>query len=76
LLPLAQAVRDAEALVLLVNHRVFQDLDVDLVASLMSAPKRVLDARNAIDRALWESRGFEVSVLGTAAPARVRAHRA
>jgi UDPglucose 6-dehydrogenase len=73
LLGLPQAVRDAEALVLLVNHRAFLDLDVDLVATLMSR-RRVLDARNSIDRAAWESRGFEVAVLGTPPSARVRAN--
>jgi len=63
LLALPQALRDAQAIVLLVDHRVFRDLDVDLAASLVSG-KRVLDARNAIDRAAWQARGFEVSVLG------------
>jgi UDP-N-acetyl-D-mannosaminuronic acid dehydrogenase len=65
LLGLPQALRDAEALLLLVDHRAFLNLDVDLAASLMSC-KRVLDARNMLDRAAWQSRGFEVSVLGTA----------
>jgi UDP-N-acetyl-D-mannosaminuronic acid dehydrogenase len=70
LLPLPQALRDSQAIVLLVDHRAFQELDVDLAASLVSG-KRVLDARNAIDRAAWQSRGFTVSVLGAAAPQRV-----
>src|SRR5216684_502357 len=59
LLPLEQALRDAEAVVLLVDHRAFQELDVDLVAALVSG-KRVLDARNSLDRATWQARGFEV----------------
>ncbi len=63
LLPLEQALRDAEAVVLLVDHRAFQDVDVDLAASLVSR-KRILDARNALDRAAWESAGFSVTVLG------------
>jgi UDP-N-acetyl-D-mannosaminuronate dehydrogenase len=66
LLPLEQALRDAEAVVLLVDHRAFQELDVDLVAALVSG-KRVLDARNSLDRATWQARGFEVSVLGSGA---------
>jgi UDP-N-acetyl-D-mannosaminuronic acid dehydrogenase len=65
LLALPQALRDAQAILLLVDHRAFHDLDVDLAASLMSG-KRVLDARNVLDRAAWQSRGFEVSVLGAA----------
>ena len=71
LLPIEQALRDAEAVVLLVDHRAFRDLDVDLAASLMSR-KQVLDARNALDRQLWRSRGFEVSTLGAGSAERVR----
>ena len=65
LVGLPQALRDAQAIVLLVDHRAFHDLDVDLAASLVSG-KRVLDARNVIDRQAWQSRGFEVGVLGAA----------
>jgi UDP-N-acetyl-D-mannosaminuronic acid dehydrogenase len=68
LLPLEQALRDAEVVVLLVDHRAFQELDVDLVAALVSG-KRVLDARNSLDRATWQARGFEVSLLGSGATA-------
>ena len=76
LLPVEQALRDAEAIVLLVDHRAFQELDVDLAAALVGS-KRVLDARNALDRAAWQARGFEVSVLGAGSPAaeRVQAGR-
>jgi UDPglucose 6-dehydrogenase len=68
LVPVEQALRDAEAIVLLVDHRAFQELDVDLAAALVGG-KRVLDARNALDRAAWEARGFQVSVLGAGARA-------
>ncbi|HEY0583201.1 MAG TPA: nucleotide sugar dehydrogenase [Chloroflexota bacterium] len=63
LLPLEQALRDAGAVALLVDHRAFKELDIDLVAALVGH-KRVLDARNMLDRAAWQARGFEVSVLG------------
>jgi UDP-N-acetyl-D-mannosaminuronic acid dehydrogenase len=72
LLPVEQALRDAEAIVLLVDHRAFQELDVDLAAALVSS-KRVLDARHALDRAAWQARGFEVSVLGAGGPVPERA---
>jgi UDP-N-acetyl-D-mannosaminuronic acid dehydrogenase len=72
LVPLEQALRDAEAIVLLVDHRAFQELDIDLAASLMNG-KRVLDARNALDHAAWQSHGFEMSVLGTSFSPRVPA---
>jgi UDP-N-acetyl-D-mannosaminuronic acid dehydrogenase len=63
LLPLEHALRDAGAVALLVDHRAFKELDIDLVAALIGH-KRVLDARNMLDRAAWQARGFEVSVLG------------
>ncbi|HEX8966505.1 MAG TPA: nucleotide sugar dehydrogenase [Chloroflexota bacterium] len=63
LLPLEQALREAHAVALLVDHRAFQEIDVDLAASLVRR-KCVLDARNALDRASWQSRGFEMSALG------------
>ena len=45
-MPLEHALRDAEAIVLLVDHRAFQELDVDLAAALVGG-KHVLDTRNA-----------------------------
>lgn len=72
LVTLEHALRDADAIVLLVDHRAFQDIDVDLAASLVSG-KRILDARNALDRSLWRSRGFEVAVLGSGPAERMRA---
>jgi UDP-N-acetyl-D-mannosaminuronic acid dehydrogenase len=62
-LPVEQALNDAHALVLLVDHRAFRELDVDLAAALVRH-KRLLDARNALDRRAWQAAGFEVSVLG------------
>ena len=47
LLPIEQAVRDAEVVVLLVDHAAFGDLDVDLVAALVKR-KQVFDARAAL----------------------------
>ena len=73
LVPIEQALRDAEAIALLVDHRAFRELDVDLAAALVRR-KRVLDARNTLDRAAWRARGFEVSVLGVGSTASARAH--
>lgn len=75
LLPIEQALRDADAVALLVDHRAFDELDVDLAAALVRR-KRILDARNALDRRAWQARGFEVSVLGVGAPLRARAEPA
>jgi UDP-N-acetyl-D-mannosaminuronic acid dehydrogenase len=63
LLPIEQAVHDAEALVLLVDHAAFKDLDLDLLGALVSR-RQVLDTRGVLDRALWQAHGFAVSVLG------------
>jgi UDP-N-acetyl-D-mannosaminuronic acid dehydrogenase len=71
-LPIEQALRDAHVVVLLVDHRAFKDLDVDLVAALVRH-KRLLDARNALDRQAWHAAGFEVSVLGVGRRTGVRA---
>src|SRR5262249_2111654 len=64
LLPVEQALRDAHLVVLLVDHRAFGELDLDLVSALVGRPQ-VLDTRNALDRAAWQQHGFDVSVLGT-----------
>jgi UDP-N-acetyl-D-mannosaminuronic acid dehydrogenase len=65
LLPLDRALRDAQAVVVLVDHRAFRDLDAGHVAGLV-ASRRVLDARNVLDHAAWQSHGFDMSVLGAA----------
>lgn len=64
LLPLARAVRDVEAVLVLVDHRAFRELDPSQLGDLMAA-RRVLDARNVLDRKAWQEQGFEVAVLGT-----------
>ena len=64
LLPVEQAVRDAEAIVVLVDHAAFKQLDLDLLAALVSR-RRVLDTRGALDRSAWRAHGFEVAVLGS-----------
>jgi UDP-N-acetyl-D-mannosaminuronic acid dehydrogenase len=70
LLPLQRALRDAQALAILVDHRAFRELDPSNVAHLVGS-RRVLDARNVLDREAWRAQGFEVSVLGTASSVRV-----
>jgi UDP-N-acetyl-D-mannosaminuronic acid dehydrogenase len=64
LVPLEVAVRDAEAVVLLVDHSAFKQVDLDLVAALVGR-RRLLDTRSALDHAAWRERGFEVVVLGS-----------
>lgn len=72
LLPLQRALRDAQAVAILVDHRAFRELDPGEVARLVGS-RRVLDARNVLDREAWRAEGFDVSVVGTATSARVPA---
>ncbi|MBV9173650.1 MAG: nucleotide sugar dehydrogenase [Chloroflexi bacterium] len=66
-LPIEQALSSAEAVVLLVNHKAFVELDLDLVAALVGR-KQLLDARGAVDVSAWQAHGFTVRVLGSGAP--------
>jgi UDP-N-acetyl-D-mannosaminuronic acid dehydrogenase len=65
LLPIEQAVRDVEAIVLLVDHTAFAELDLDLVSALVRS-RRVLDTRGTLDRQAWAAHGFLIRVLGAA----------
>jgi UDP-N-acetyl-D-mannosaminuronic acid dehydrogenase len=73
LMPVEHAVRDAEAVVLLVDHSVFRGVDPDRVAGLVKR-KRLLDTRSGLDHEAWRARGFEVTILGQGRgePVRVR----
>jgi UDPglucose 6-dehydrogenase len=57
------AVEDAEVLVVLTEWDEFRWLDVDKMAELM-ASKRVVDARNLLDRAALARRGFAYRGVG------------
>jgi UDP-N-acetyl-D-mannosaminuronic acid dehydrogenase len=60
---LEAALKDAEAIVLLVDHRAFVDLDPAQVAASM--PGRVaFDSRGRWDRVRWAGAGFRLYVLG------------
>jgi len=60
---LEAALKDAEAVVLLADHRAFIDLDPARVAAMM--PGRVaVDTRGRWDRARWTAAGFHLYVLG------------
>ncbi len=60
---LEESLEGAEAVVLLVDHGEFRDLDPDEVARLM--PGRVaVDLRGVWDRARWRAAGFDLHILG------------
>jgi UDP-N-acetyl-D-mannosaminuronic acid dehydrogenase len=62
------AVRQAAAIVLLVPHEAFRQIDPAALASLTPA-RIVVDCHNAWDRAAWAQAGFRVRRLGTPASA-------
>jgi UDP-N-acetyl-D-mannosaminuronic acid dehydrogenase len=60
---LAEAVRDADCLLLLVHHREFGALDPTAVASMTPA-RLVVDTRNQLNVSVWQAAGFHVVRLG------------
>ncbi len=59
------AVEGADVLAVLTEWDEFRWLDIDKVAGAMGA-KAVVDARNLLDRAAWQRRGFEYRGIGRA----------
>jgi UDP-N-acetyl-D-mannosaminuronate dehydrogenase len=60
---LEEALREADAVVLLVDHQTFREVDPRNVATAM--PGRVaIDTRGVWDRETWEQAGFRLTVLG------------
>jgi UDP-N-acetyl-D-mannosaminuronic acid dehydrogenase len=60
---LEDALKEAEAVVLLVDHQVFRELDPSRIASAM-AGRVAVDARGVWDRVAWKEAGFRLYVLG------------
>jgi UDP-N-acetyl-D-mannosaminuronic acid dehydrogenase len=58
-----EAVAQADGILLLVDHRQFEGLDAERLASLVRR-RLVLDTHHALPRSDWEEAGFEVLVLG------------
>ncbi len=60
---LEHALQGAEAVVLLVDHKVFREMDPEYVAGIM--PGRVaVDLRGVWNREAWQAAGFALHVLG------------
>ncbi len=57
------AVRDAVAVILLVNHTEFDEIDPAAILSLM-AGRTILDTRGTLDRHQWIEAGFQFLALG------------
>lgn len=61
--PMEHVVADADALLLLTDHKIYKSLDPYYLKSLMSTP-RILDTRGILDVEQWRRAGFIVSQLG------------
>ena len=59
----AEAVADADALLLMTDHREFRSLDPGALRSAMRG-RLVFDARGLLDEAAWRAAGFDVRRLG------------
>lgn len=62
---LEEAVCDADAIVLVTDHRIFRDIDPETIAPLL-ARRILIDTRNFLRRDLWTCAGFTVRTLGAA----------
>ncbi|UCF62078.1 MAG: nucleotide sugar dehydrogenase [Anaerolineaceae bacterium] len=60
---LEMALQDVEAVILLVDHQTFRELDPQQVKGMMSGHVAI-DTHGVWDRAAWDSAGFELHVLG------------
>jgi len=59
----ADALADAELVILLTEWREFRELDPEEVGRTV-AELRVIDGRNALDREAWRSAGWDYRALG------------
>jgi UDP-N-acetyl-D-mannosaminuronic acid dehydrogenase len=62
-LSLEEAFKGSEGILLLVDHKVFHDLDPKWVAEFLKT-KVAIDACGAWDRQAWRDAGFQIEVLG------------
>ncbi len=60
---LEEAFQGSEGIILLVDHKVFHDLDPKWVAGFLEV-KTAIDACGAWDRQVWRDAGFQLGVLG------------
>lgn len=65
---LDEAVRGADALVLVTDHKAYEEIAPHRIAPLVRR-RIIVDTRNALDRQAWRAAGFSVRTLGSAAQA-------
>ncbi len=60
---LAEAIQDADTIVLLVNHKNFRDFTPQLAVQLTRA-RTIVDTVNMLNASDWKAAGFRISLLG------------
>ena len=63
LLPLEEAVKDSDCLVVITGHDVFKEIDPTKIGKLMRN-RYLLDMRNILDHQKWTNAGFTIKILG------------
>ena len=62
-LGLERAVKDSDCIVLITDHKVFEEIEPKEMSALMRN-KNIVDTRNILDAEQWKETGFSVKVLG------------
>ncbi|MCK4757544.1 MAG: UDP-N-acetyl-D-mannosamine dehydrogenase, partial [Thermoplasmata archaeon] len=60
---LEDAVSNADLIIIATDHNSFREFEPQQIGTLVKS-KIIYDARHFIDRKMWESAGWEVSVIG------------
>ena len=63
LLPLEDAVKNSDCIVVLTDHKEFKSLSSDKIGEFMRT-KKIFDTRNCLEHKKWRENGFEVKILG------------
>ena len=63
LLPLEEAVKNSDCIVVLTDHNEFKSLSPAKIGEFMRT-KKIFDTRNCIEHKKWRENGFEVEILG------------
>lgn len=63
LLPLEDAVKNSDCIVVLTDHTEFKSLSPDKIGEFMRT-KKIFDTRNCLEHEKWRENGFEVGILG------------
>jgi len=66
ILPLEDAIRDSDCIVLITDHLEFSQVDPKELSQLVRN-RNLVDTGNVLDRGKWEREGFKVRVLGNGA---------